>query len=258
MVAEPTCFCALFVVCLPSRSRDDGTLVMRFKTKPTIPGCPKCGSVAESKGRSPVALIDLQCFGQPTTTIWVKRRCVCLDGDCPMGCWTEVDDEIAPPRSSMTTRAARLGDRTGGGQDGAQCLGTREGAALRLAHGQRRRRRLRPGAHRRGSDAHRVVRALGLDEVLFARLGEVRSHHFSTSIVDVGSGQLLDVVPRRGGSSPPCGWSTDARRGATRCAYRDLRPLGSLSAVFEALPPDTTLVADPFHSSSGRRDAQAE
>jgi len=41
------------------------------------------------------------------------------------------------------------------------------------------------------------VEALGLDETLFARLGPWRTQHWSTSIVDVRRGQLLDVIPGR-------------------------------------------------------------
>jgi hypothetical protein len=44
------------------------------------------------------------------------------------------------------------------------------------------------------------VWALGLDEVPFVREGPYRRQHFSTSIVDVGRGQLLDVVPDRSGA----------------------------------------------------------
>jgi transposase len=47
--------------------------------------------------------------------------------------------------------------------------------------------------------------ALGLDETLFVRLGEYHRQHFSTSIVDVGAGKLLDVVPARSGVKP-CEW----------------------------------------------------
>jgi transposase len=45
-----------------------------------------------------------------------------------------------------------------------------------------------------------TVRALGLDEVLFDRVGPWRRQNFSTQIVDVERGQLLDVVPGRRGA----------------------------------------------------------
>src|SRR5690606_35163510 len=49
------------------------------------------------------------------------------------------------------------------------------------------------------ADTDRVgdVAALGVDEVLFARLGRWRSQAWSTSIVDVARGQLLDIIPGR-------------------------------------------------------------
>ena len=47
-----------------------------------------------------------------------------------------------------------------------------------------------------------MVEALGLDEVLFARIGPWRRQEFSTQIVDVQAGQLLDVVPGRSGKGP--------------------------------------------------------
>jgi hypothetical protein len=47
-----------------------------------------------------------------------------------------------------------------------------------------------------------TVTALGLDEVLFVRLGRWRRQELSTQFVDVKRGQLLDVVPGRSGKEP--------------------------------------------------------
>ena len=41
------------------------------------------------------------------------------------------------------------------------------------------------------------VTALGLDETLFARVGRFRTETWSTQIVEVRRGELLDVVPAR-------------------------------------------------------------
>ena len=54
--------------------------------------------------------------------------------------------------------------------------------------------------------------ALGLDETLFVRVGPRRHQAWSTSIVDVRAGRLLDVVPGRSGVEP-CRWLA-ARRHA--------------------------------------------
>ena len=80
------------------------------------------------------------------------------------------------------------------------------------------------------------------------RRGPWHRQEFSTQIVDVGRGQLLDVVPGR------CGHRThglagrhEARAGATRCASRTLDLSGPYRKVFTLMTPDAIQVADPFH-----------
>ena len=46
------------------------------------------------------------------------------------------------------------------------------------------------------------VEALGLDEILFWRRGRFRAKTWGTSIVDVGRGQLLDIVRGRDAKAP--------------------------------------------------------
>jgi transposase len=86
-----------------------------------------------------------------------------------------------------------------------------------------------------------------LDETLFARVGPWRRQSWSTSIVDVEAGRLLDVVPGRS-TVEPCKWL--AARGQAwlaniRRATLDLS--GPYGAVFDTMVPDATQVADPFH-----------
>ena len=57
--------------------------------------------------------------------------------------------------------------------------------------------------------------ALGLDEVLMVRVGPWHRQEFSTQIVDVGRGQLLDVVPGRS-SAGPMAWLAEQGK-----AWRD-------------------------------------
>ncbi|HVA09348.1 MAG TPA: transposase [Acidimicrobiales bacterium] len=73
---------------------------------------------------------------------------------------------------------------------------------MRLAHRERHDHRLWNRPHRRQSGSLRAVEALGLDEVLMVRLGRFCRQEFSTQIVDVGRGQLLDVVPGRSSAGP--------------------------------------------------------
>src|SRR5690606_33115421 len=106
--------------------------------------------------------------------------------------WTEQDPQIASARCALTTRAARW-------------------ATLQVGrHG----RSVAEAADDLGCDWHTVmdavepygtpliddpdrfdtVTALGLDETLFCREGRFRIQCWSTRIVDVRRGQLLDVV----------------------------------------------------------------
>ena len=98
-------------------------------------------------------------------------------------------------------------------------------------------------------DEHRfgLVAALGLDETLFVREGPYRRQHFSTQIVDVASGQLLDVVPGRDSHAPTswlmkrtCDWRFHV-------SYATLDLSGPYAKVFNEALPWATQIADPFH-----------
>jgi hypothetical protein len=61
-----------------------------------------------------------------------------------------------------------------------------------------------------------TVKALGLDEVLLARVGPLHRLEFSTQFVDVTSGQLLDVIPGRSSTVSPRTWAIATTR--SKCA----------------------------------------
>jgi transposase len=99
------------------------------------------------------------------------------------------------------------------------------------------------------ADVDRVgtVAALGVDEVLFARLGRWRTQMWSTSIVDVSRGQLLDVIEGRTATGL-CEWLAampDGWRDAICWAVLDLS--GPWRSAFDTMLPDAVQVADPFH-----------
>ena len=73
-------------------------------------------------------------------------------------------------------------------------------------------------------DRYGPVTAVGLDETLFVRAGDYRHHCWSTQIVDVEHGQLLDVLPGKE-VARCCAWFTarsSAWRNAVRWATLDL------------------------------------
>jgi transposase len=92
-----------------------------------------------------------------------------------------------------------------------------------------------------------TVTALGLDEVAFVREEPYRVTVFSTSIVDVATGQLLDVVPGRGGAEPMAWLRARSPRWRRAVRYATLDLSGTYRAVFDAVLPHATQVADPFH-----------
>jgi transposase len=163
-----------------------------------------------------------------------------------MGSFTEEDPEVTGTRLQVTTRAGRwvtrqVGEHALSVSEVAKDLGcdwhTVNDAVVAF------------GEALLQADTDRVgeVCALGLDEVLFVRLGDYHERHFSTSIVDVERGQLLDVVPGRSGRAPAA-WlerRDEHWRDAVSFATCDLST--PYRAVFESMLPKATLVADPLH-----------
>ena len=99
------------------------------------------------------------------------------------------------------------------------------------------------------ADGDRIaaVVAPGLDETLFCRGGRFAQRAWSTSIVDVARGQLLDMVPGRTADGParwllrrPASWLEQIR-----WAVLDLS--GPYRAAYDTAVPDAAQVADPFH-----------
>lgn len=219
---------------------------IHIETKPSLVGCPRCGVFARVKDRSAVELVDLPVFGRPTRLVWHKRRWMCPDSDCAMGSWTEEDDRIAGPRQVLTSRAARWATI----QVGRHARSVNEVAGeLGCDWHTVNDTVVAYGEALLDADEERIgeVSALGLDEVLMVRIGPYHRQHFSTQIVDVGAGQLLDVVPGRG-SAEPMAWlaeQTEAFR--ERIEFGTLDLSGPYRRVFEIMVPGATLVADPFH-----------
>ncbi len=185
--------------------------------------------------------------------VWLKHRWTCPWTSCSTGSWTAQNPAIAASRLLMTDRAGRWATEQVG------------------RHG----RTVNEVAVELGCDWHTVndtvmayggplvddpdrlgdVEALGLDEVLFARVGPWRTQAWSTSIVDVGAGVLLDVIEGRS-SAGACGWL--ARRDQewldqVRYAVLDLS--GPWRLAFDTMLPDATQVADPFHVVKVRHEA---
>ena len=247
METEPTRMCALLVglpdVVVVGVGEWPSWLRIVITTTAVLLGSPSCcGVVAHRHGVREVELVDLPVFGRPARLVWRKQR-----WRCPMcrRAWTEQDPQIASSRCAMTTRAARWATV----QVGRHGRSVAEVAADLQCdwHTVMDAVALYGTPLIDDPDRFGAVSAVGLDETLFARVGPFRRQLWSTQIVDVTAGQLLDIVPGRD-RVEPCRWfaaQPEAWRAGIGWATLDLS--ASYRSVFDTMLPDAVQVADPFH-----------
>ncbi len=158
---------------------------------------------------------------------------------------TEQDPRIASERERLTTRAGRWATRQAGlGRTVAE-VADELGCSWRPVSASVRRW----GEALLEADTERIsaVVALGLDERLMWRRGRSRTKVWATGIVDVGAGQLLDIVPGRAAKAPAA-WLLERPRSwlaGIRWAVLDLS--GPYRTAFDEAPPHAAQAADPFH-----------
>ncbi len=190
-------------------------------------------------------LVDLPAFGRQVRLMWRKHRLVCTRPECPVGSWTMESPAIASPRLALTDRAGRWVTEQVG-----RWGRTVNEVALELGCDWHT---INDAVIAYGSalveDPARIGEptALGLDETLFVRIGTWRRQFWSTSIVDVGAGALLDVVPGRSGVEPCRRLAARDEEWRARIEWATLDLSGPYRAVFDTMLPDATQVADPFH-----------
>ncbi|HEY5012288.1 MAG TPA: hypothetical protein VIK61_06230 [Acidimicrobiia bacterium] len=208
MEVDPTRICELLVG-LPNVNvlgviDEQEALRVVIEARGPRPTCTECSEAALVKDRPEVELVDLAAFGRPVRLVWRKHRWECANDACAVGSWTGEEAWIAPARAAMTDRAGRWVTRQVGehGRSVNELAGELECAWHTVNDAV-----IAYGEALVDDDPDRVGEpsALGLDETLFVRLGEFHRQHWSTSIVDVRAGKLLDVVPGRS-SVEPCRW----------------------------------------------------
>jgi len=174
-----------------------GRVHVAVETTDDTAGCSGCGIRARVKDRDRVALADLPTFGSPVTLVWMKRRWVCLDGDCPAGTWTENRPDIAPARAAMTKRAALWATREVGAEiHTASYAAGQWGVAWHtvmdaVTHwGQA----LIEDPDRVGASV-----AVGVDETKFTAANRRRRTTWISAICDIENRQVIDVTQGRQG-----------------------------------------------------------
>ena len=179
----------------------------------TVVRCVVCGDRA-------VELVELPVFGRPTVLMWHKRRRRCTAGQYTAGTVTEQDPQIAAARARLTTRAGRWVTFAAGRGPPHEEIASGLGVCWHVVNASVQRW----GQALLEADTDRVdgVSALGLEEVLMARRGRFSHKAWSTRIVDVGAGKLLDIVPHRTTDAPHGGYSPNPRTGAETSIGRPL------------------------------------
>ncbi len=250
MEVDPTRVCELLVglgdvEVLGVEGEAGGPLRVHVRCRSPRPGCEACGVRLWCHGERAVELVDLPAFGRPARLVWHKRRWRCGRRECSAGTVTEQAPEIAPPREKLTTRAGRSATRQAGRGRPVGEVASELGCSWHRVNVSVRRW----GEALLAADTERIsqVAALGLDEHLMWRRGPFRATAWATGIVDVGRGQLLDIVRGRTAKAPvqwlrkrPRSWLAGVRWGVL-----DLS--GPYRAAFDAAVPHARQVADPFH-----------
>jgi transposase len=250
VIVDPTRVCELLVglgdvTVLGATDTDSGPVRIHVETRRPRPPCPACGSTVWAKDRRPVELVDLPVFGRAARLVWHKYRWSCPKTDCHIGSFTETADWIAASRLAMTDRAGRwVTEQVGRNGRTVNEIAVELGCDWHTINDT-----VMSYGTPLVDDPARIghVEALGLDETLFARLGRWRRQQWSTSIVDVRRGQLLDVIPGRS-SAGACEWLADRGRpwlDQVRFATLDLS--GPWRLAFTTMLPNAVQVADPFH-----------
>jgi transposase len=230
------------------QARRGEALVITIESAPTVTGCPACGVVARSHGRRAVELIDAPCFGRPVRLRWRKRTWTCADAACPVGTFTEQDEQVAAARALLTARACRWAiEQLRGEHASVAGLARQLGTTWRTVWGA-----VRPLLARAAADETRFagVTRLGVDEHVW--------HHVSTKPVEAGGRGPKELTGMVDLTPDQCGRVRarllDLQPGRSGSVYADW--LQARGDAFRARVQVATL--DPFHGYKNAIDDQLD
>jgi len=222
----------------------DGELWLFVETTADVVGCSGCGTRAVGHGRARTLVRDLPISGRATVLCWAKRRWRCFEPDCGINTWSESTPEIRS-RASMTERARRrLADMVNIDGDSIAAAAAHFGLGWHTAN-----QAVADYTDPHIDDPARLegVEAIGVDEKRFLNATPTARTRFTTQIVDLDRGLILDVIEGR--SRDVLGrWL--GQRGEDWCERIRLATLDPSAGYRRALGdhlPAATLVVDHFH-----------
>jgi len=222
-------------------------VVVEVETTAMVVGCVVCGTRARAKDRRWVTVRDAPAGGRPVRVRWRKRVWSCPDADCDVVTWTE-QTELAGPRRVLTNRAE---------QWAADRVAAIEGTPASIARGfgvswSTVWAAIERIGRERIDDPERIGTTVmvGFDETVMQPAYRHRRRRFVTAVVDVATGQTLDVFEGRD--------AADLRRWMTTMPPEWLAGIdvvsvdpheGYRSALCEPTSPlaGVTVVVDGFH-----------
>ncbi len=226
-------------------SRDvDGELETTVETVAARVGCPECGVVAALHDRRDTLVRDVDAFGRRTRLRWRKRVWRCVEPACPKRTWTERSAEIGA-RASLSERARRAAcKRVGKHVEAVAAVARDLGCGWHTVM-----RSVRDHGQHLVDDPGRLdgVAALGVDETAFLKANRGRHTRFVSGLVDITSGQLLDLVEDRTARVIADWLAARPPRWLRRVGVVALDPYrGYANAMFAHLG-HATIVVDHFH-----------
>lgn len=234
-------------------ARGELEVQIEVQSTATVVGCGGCGTRATAKDRRWVTVRDAPAGNLAVVLRWRKRIWVCREAGCAVKTWTEQADWAAP-RQSLSHAAQRWAtDRVEAVEGTPASIARQFGVTWSTVWAAVERT-----ARLRVDDASRVgpVAMVGFDETVMQPASRRRRRRFVTAVVDVTTGQILDVFEghdaqhlRGWMAEIPAEWlsqievvSVDPHEGY-RSALTNPDPLTG------ALPPlaGAVMVVDPFH-----------
>jgi transposase len=226
---------------------DGGGLVIEVETMAARVGCWSCGVIAKPKDRRWVRVRDVPAGDRSVEICWRKRVWECADTDCEVRTWTEQRPDFVLPRHGMTVRAEawvceRVRALEGTPASCARRLGVTWSTAWSavVRHG-------RPLIEEPGRVG--VTDQVGFDETVMSPAHRGSRRRFITAVVDVRTGQILDVFEGRDRAdlhawlaSRPAWWAAGVDV-VSIDPHEGYRSAVKGSSVLD----EVTIVVDPFH-----------